>query len=542
MIKNSFHSLLENSFRNNWDLPALSDNDEDFYRYKDMAKQMAEVHATFKALGIRKGDRVALCGLNSANWAIAFFASLTYGVSTTTILNDFIPEIIENIVTHSESKLLFASDSILNSLDINNIPQAKSIISLDDFSLKQAPSKETEMAYEEARIAFRDKYEDGFQFSDMRFHTEEQPEEMAILNYTSGTTSKPKGVMIPYRSIWSNIVCAIDRVPYLKPGETIVSILPMGHMFGLAFELMFGITNGCRLHFLTKLPTPQYLFATFNKYKPAVVFSVPLVLEKIVKKMVMPSLKGTIPQTEEVKKAVRDNLIKIFGGNLQEVCIAGAALSKETGELLSAVSFPYMVGYGMTECATAITFEDHKTFKTGSCGKVVDRMEIKIESEDPMNIPGELLTRGDNVMLGYYKNEEATQAVLSDDGWLRTGDLALIDADGNYYLKGRSKTMILGSSGQNIYPEEIEELFNALPIVAESLVVEKGNKLVAMIYPDFECVSIESIKEKFNNYVEEIKEAINKRLPSYSHISEIMLRFEEFEKTPKRSIRRFLYQ
>ncbi|MEN9918725.1 MAG: hypothetical protein RL662_1161 [Bacteroidota bacterium] len=541
MTNDTFFSLLKKSFRDNWELPALSDSDEYAYSYKSLAQKIRETHSLFQVLGIRKGDKVAICGRNSPNWAAAFFASVSYGAVATPILSDFTPEMVENIVNHSDAKLLFAADHILSGLDFTKMDTQLSAIKIDDFSLVHTPSASNFSAYKEAREQFALKYKDGFSFSDMYFH-DEQPNEMAVLNYTSGTTSSPKGVMIPYRSLWSNIEAAMKIVTSVKSGDCIVSNLPMGHMFGLGFELIFGICSGCRVHFLSKLPSPQYLLSTFATFKPPIVCAVPLVLEKIVKNMVMPALKGEVPQTEAGKKMVKDKMMAIFGGNLKQVYIAGAALSKEVGEFLTHIDFPYTVGYGMTECATLITLVDNQIFKTGCCGKMVDRMEIRIESEDPRTIAGELLTRGTNVMLGYYKNPEATEAVLSPDGWLRTGDLALVDDEGFYYLKGRSKTMILAASGQNIYPEEIEELFNGLPHVIESLIIEKGNKLVALVYPDMDFITINNIKERIQGFVEEMKDAINKRLPSYIHISEIMLRFEEFEKTPKRSIRRFLYQ
>ena len=540
-MDNRFLGIIEQSFKNNWELPALSDNDETACRYSEVARSIGELHALFITLGVKKGDRIAIYGRNSVNWGISFFATLSYGAIATTILSDFNPEAARNIIEHSEAKVLLVNQALYDKLDVDEMPYLESVISLDDFSLIVTSSQASSTAYLETRKDFVAKYKDGFNFSDMYFHTE-QADEMAILNYTSGTTSSPKGVMIPYRSLWSNTRHPIDHISYIERGVNFVSCLPMGHMYGLAFELILGIAIGAHIHFLTRIPSPQYVLGTFKTYKPPMVCIVPLILEKIVKSMILPGLKGRLPQTAEQKKEIKDNLINIFGGNIKQVCIAGAALSKDTSELLTSVGFPYTVGYGMTECATLITLEDYKQFVMHSCGKTVDRMEVRIDSEDPYNVLGELHTRGTNVMLGYYKNEEATQAAFTEDGWLRTGDLALMDSEGNYFIKGRCKTMILGSSGHNIYPEEIEELFNALPHVVESLVVEKGNKLVALVYPDQEIFNLENIKEKLNILIDEMKESINKRLPSYSHISQIILRFEEFEKTPKRSIRRFLYQ
>jgi len=545
-----FLAIIEDSIKNNWDLPALSDYSGSTYTYGDFAKKIAELHIVFDSLNIQKGDNIAICGRNMSNWAVAFFATISYGAVATTILHDFNGENIHNIVNHSEAKVLFAGEYVWEKLDPKDMPLVETIFMIDDFSVIKSRSEKTIEICTDKAPAFNQKYPNGFTRDDVKYHIE-QPEETAVLNYTSGTTSIPKGVMVPYRSLWSNTRFAIDMIPFVKKGDGFVSMLPMAHMYGLAFEILLSISKGCHINFLTRVPSPQIIMEAFAKVKPSLIIAVPLIIEKIIKNKVFVELDKQPTKTllklpfinKIIYKKVLDKLLTTFGGNMVEVVIGGAGLNKEVGDFLTKIGFPYTVGYGMTECGPLISYEYWDTYRPGSCGRPVDRMEVKIDSSDPERISGEIMVRGDNTMLGYFKNPEASKEVLLKDGWLRTGDLGVMDKDNHIYIKGRNKTMILGSSGQNIYPEEIEGLLNNYPYVLESLILEEEGKLVALIVPDKDQLTANHMKPSqieniFNN---EIKN-LNKRLPSYSQISKVKIREEEFEKTPKRSIRRFLYQ
>ncbi len=545
-----FLGLIEESIKNNWDRKALSDYSGETFLYKDFARKIAELHLMFDALNLQTGDRIALCGRNMSNWAITFFGGLSYGLVVTTVLHEFNAENVHNIVNHSDAKVLFVGEYVWGKLDSTQMPKVESIIQIDDFSAIKSSTKELLALLSHTEDHFTEKYPDGFSKEDICFHME-QPEELAVLNYTSGTTSNPKGVMIPYRSLWSNMRFAIDKIPFVKEGDGIVCMLPMSHMYGLAFEVLLSIAKGCHIHFLTRIPSPQIIMEAFGKVKPPLILAVPLIIEKIIKNRVFAELDKQPTKTllkipfinKKIYEKVLHKLLDTFGGNLVEVVIGGAALNKEVGDFLTKIKFPYTVGYGMTECGPLISYEYWETYRPSSCGTIVDRMEAVIDSSDSEKIPGEILVKGMNTMLGYYKNEEETEAVLSKDGWLKTGDLGIIDSDGHLYIKGRNKTMILGASGQNIYPEEIEGLLNNYPYVLESLIIETQGKLSALIVPDQDQMKTTNISENqlegiFDN---EIKN-LNKRLPSYSQVVSFSIRHEEFEKTPKRSIRRFLYQ
>ncbi|NDV69592.1 AMP-binding protein [Dysgonomonas sp. 25] len=546
-----FIPLLRNSIRNNWNLPALSDyNDEPFYYYKDVAREIVKLHMLFDAMNLQKGDRVAICGRNSSHWAITFFATMTYGAIPTSILHDFSGENIQNIVNHSEARILVAAEQVWTKVDPMMMPAVETILLMEDFSIQKANSAELIQIRSEWKTILNEKYPQGLTADDVYFH-EEKADDLVVLNYTSGTTSTPKGVMLPSRSLWSNIQLTFDRMPFIKPGDSIVSMLPMAHMYGLTVEILMGFSMGCHVHFLPRIPSPQVILEAFAKYNPIVAISVPLIIEKIVQSKVFPELKKQPAKfllsmsftRKRVLKKIKEKLLPLFGTNLNQVIIGGAALNKEVGRFLTEIGFPYTVGYGMTECGPLITFISWEKFKPESCGQIVDRMEAKVDSPDPENVEGELIVRGDNTMLGYFKNQEQTDAIMTEDGWLHTGDLVTMDKDNFVFIKGRCKSVILGPSGQNIYPEEIEDLLNNSPYVAEALIIEENRKLIALIYPDKEYLEKQNTKEKniHSVFASEIK-SVNKRLPDFSRIANFRLQKEEFEKTPKRSIKRFLYQ
>ncbi|MDD3560126.1 MAG: AMP-binding protein [Petrimonas mucosa] len=550
MNQNSFLGLIEQSIRNHWDLPAMSDFQGKTFYYKDFAREIDKLHEFFKTAGVQRGDKIAICGKNSTHWAITFFATLSYGAVAVSILHEFERESVQYIVDHSDSKMFFVDESIWKTIDETKIPNTETVFSLDDFSLLKVTSKELKLFVANSFSYFDKKYEKGFFVNDIAFRTD-KPEELAVINYTSGTTSSPKGVMLPYRSLWSNTKFANDNLGFIYPGDNIICMLPMAHAYGLAFEVLNAISLGCHIHFLGKTPSPKVLLEAFARTKPKLVLAVPLIIEKIVVKNVFPKLRQGAAKTLvkvpllniAVYRKVRKSLIDVFGGNLVEVVIGGAALNADVEKFLRRIKFPYTVGYGMTECGPLISYSFWKEFKERSCGKVVDRMEVRIDSEDPQQIVGEIQTRGMNVMLGYYKNEEATKATFTEDGWLKTGDLGILDKENVIYIRGRNKNMILGPSGQNIYPEEIEDKLNNSPYILESLATEENGKIVALIVPDTEVMNAEKITpEQYQALFEkEIKE-INTKLPNYSKIASFRLRTEEFEKTPKRSIRRFKYQ
>lgn len=549
-MEKSFIAFVEESIKKHWNLDALTDYKGATLQYKDVARKIEKLHILLAESGIKPGDKVAVCGRNSSHWGVAFLAILTYGAVAVPILHEFKANNIHNIVNHSEARLLFVGDVVWESLNEAEMPLLEGIILMTDFTLLVCRSKQLEYAREHLNELFGKKFPRNFRREHVSYRRD-NPEELAVINYTSGTTSFSKGVMLPYRSLWANTQFAFD-VLTLKPGDRIVSMLPMAHMYGLAFEFLYEVACGCHVFFLTRMPSPKIIFQAFADVKPHIVIAVPLIIEKIIKKNVLPKLETLKMKVllkvpiinDKIKATVREQMIQGFGGNFYEVIIGGAAFNQEVEKLLKSIDFPYTVGYGMTECGPIICYEDWKRFKPGSCGKAAPRMEVRIDSPDPQNIVGEILTRGDNVMLGYYKNPEATAQILDADGWLHTGDLGVMDEEGNVTIKGRSKNMLLGPSGQNIYPEEIEEKLNNLPFVAECIVIQQNdNKLVALIYPDFEDAYSQGMSDSdIEAAMEENRTTLNAELPAYSQISRIKIYPEEFEKTPKKSIKRFLYQ
>jgi len=531
-------------------MPAMTDFQGKTYLYKDFAREIDQLHDYFKAAGIERGDKISLCGKNSASWAIAFFATLSYGAVAVSILHEFDKESVRFIVDHSDSKMFFTDDSIWNMLDRGSLPKVESTFSLDNFALLSSTSEKLQQFAAEAEGFFAKKYARGFFVNDISFRSD-KPEELAVINYTSGTTSSPKGVMIPYRSLWSNTKFANDCLEFIHAGDKIVCMLPMAHTYGLAFEILNSISMGCHIHFLGKTPSPKVLLDAFARVKPKLVLAVPLIIEKIVNKSVLPKLEkgaakvlSAIPLLNEIVfRKVRKSMIEAFGGNLVEVVIGGAAINPDVEKFLRKIRFPYTVGYGMTECGPLISYSYWTEFKEHSCGKVVDRMQVRIDSDDPHNTVGEIQVTGTNVMLGYYKNEEATKHSFTDDGWLKTGDLGLLDKDNYVFIKGRDKNMILGPSGQNIYPEEIEEKINGSPYVSESLAIEENRKIVLLIVPDFEVLKEHGIgSDQMEVFFGKLISEVNSKLHGYSKIASFRLHDEEFEKTPKRSIKRFKYQ
>lgn len=549
-MEKSFIAFVEKSIKENWDLDALTDYKGATLQYKDVARKIEKLHILLAESGIKPGDKVAVCGRNSSHWGVAFLAILTYGAVAVPILHEFKADNIHNIVNHSEARLLFVGDMVWEALNEAEMPLLEGIILMTDFTLLVCRSKQLEYAREHLNELFGKKFPRNFRREHVAYRRDE-PEELAVINYTSGTTSFSKGVMLPYRSLWSNTQFAFEVLP-LKPGDKVVSMLPMAHMYGLAFEFLYEFASGCHVFFLTRMPSPKIIFQAFSEVKPHIVIAVPLIIEKIIKKNVLPKLETLkmkmllmVPIiNDKIKAAVREQMIKGFGGNFYEVIVGGAAFNQEVEKLLKSIDFPYTVGYGMTECGPIICYEDWKRFRMGSCGKAAPRMEVRIDSPDPQHIVGEILTRGDNVMLGYYKNEEATKQIFDADGWLHTGDLGIMDEEGNVTIKGRSKNLLLGPSGQNIYPEEIEEKLHNLPYVAESIVIQQNdNKLAALIYPDFDEAYAQGMSNKdIEVAMEENRVTLNSELPAYSQISRIKIYPEEFEKTPKKSIKRFLYQ
>ncbi|MFA6767823.1 MAG: AMP-binding protein [Parabacteroides sp.] len=548
-MEQRFLGLIENSIRKNWDLPVFSDYNGCTYYYKDLAQEIEKLRIMLEHAGVKEGDKVALIGRNSSNWAITFFGILAYGAVVVPILHDFKPDNIHHIVNHSDAVALFVSSSIFENLNESKMPDLKLIMILEDFSVSKG-SKDVYNVIDNINKYFGKKFPRVFAPESVKYHVE-KPDELAILNYTSGTTGFSKGVMIPYRSLWSNTQFAYDNLEYVHPGDNIVCMLPMAHMYGLAFEVLNSVNKGCHVHFLTRTPSPRIIIEAFATIKPILILAVPLIIEKIVKSRVFPELDKPLIKLlmklpyidSKINDMISKKLKAVFGGNFGELVIGGAAINKEVEKFLRSIKFHYTVGYGMTECAPLVAYAPWDIFKEGSVGRIVDRMEVRIDSDDPSSKVGEILVRGMNVMLGYYKNPEATKAAFTRDGWLRTGDLGTIDADGFLYIRGRSKTMILSSNGQNIYPEEIEDLLNNKMYVAESLVISQGGKLMALIYPDWEQVDKDGIQHsQIESFMQKNIEELNSEVPHYSKISGYRLYQEEFEKTPKRSIKRFLYQ
>lgn len=548
-MEESFLKYIEESIKNYWDRPALTDFKGATSSYKDVARKIEKLHLLFEHSGIRKGDKIALCSRNTSNWGIAFLATLSYGAVVVPILNEFKPDNVHHIVNHSEARILFAGDVVWENLDESAMPNLDGVIRMEDYSLRHANKIELQQARTRLNELFGKKYPERFRPEDVHYEYD-KPEQLALINYTSGTTSSSKGVMLPYRSLWANLQFAIDTLGH-NPGEQIVCMLPMAHMYGLAFEFIYQFVNGTNIHFLSRTPSPKIIADAFAAVKPDLIITVPLVIEKIIKKKVFPTIEKphmkilmNIPIiNDKIRETIREKVIEAFGGKFKELIIGGAALNKEVETFLRSIRFPYTVGYGMTECGPLLSYDDWQTFRQGSCGKAVPRIELRIDSDDQQNTVGEILAKGICVMDGYYKNPEATAAAIDKDGWLHTGDLGIIDKDGYLYIKGRCKNMILSANGQNIYPEEIEDHLNNMPYISESLIIEKEGKLIALIYPDFELLNSEKITDdKLPELMTENLKELNQLLPAYSQVSTFKLFNEEFEKTPKRSIKRFLYQ
>lgn len=547
-MKEHFLAYIQNSITNYWDSPALTNLSGESFTYGEVAREIARLQILFDKIGIKKGDKVAICAKNSARWGIAFLAASSHETVVVPLLNDFHADSVQNLTDHSESKLLFTDLDIWSKLDISQMPALMTVINVADF--KFLYNKDDSMAYAFDNIdeLFKSKYP-NFSASDINFPTDNF-DDLALINYTSGTTSDPKGVMLTYKSISSNIQFGLFGIPN-QPGWKIVSMLPMAHMYGLAFEFLYQLAGGCHIYFLGKVPSPKVLLNSFAKVQPYMVVTVPLVIEKIFKNSVFPTINKPIIKfmmkapflSRIIKNRILKKIIDAFGGKLQVLIIGGAAINQEVEDCMKDIKIPYTVGYGMTECGPILGYEDWRKFKKKSCGKAVHRVEVRIDSEDPQNIVGEIHVRGDNVMEGYYKNPEATKAAFTEDGWMRTGDLGLIDNEGNIFIKGRSKNMILSANGQNIYPEEIEDKLNSQPYVVESIVVERDKKIVALVFPDLDRVSQESLDENdLAKLMEDNRIKLNLALPLYSRIAKIELLKEAFEKTPKRSIKRFMYK
>jgi long-chain acyl-CoA synthetase len=521
-------------------------------QYHDVARKIEKLHIIFESSGVQKGDKIALCGRNSSSWAVAFLATLTYGAVAVPILHEFTADQIHNIVNHSEAKLLFVGDYVATVIDQTKMPHLEGIIYLPDYSLVISRTDKLTYAREHLNELFGKKYPKYFRKEHVNYYKEQSPDELALINYTSGTTGFSKGVMVPYRALWSNYDFAMTVLgKIIKKGDNVISILPMAHMYGMAFEFMFEFIFGCHVFYLTRVPSPAIIAAAFAEVKPAIIIAVPLVIEKIIRKKVFPKIQNNRMRlllnmpvvNKKVNQKICDQVVKAFGGNFYEIIVGGAAFNQEVEQFLKRIGFPYTVGYGATECAPIICYADYHDFAPGSCGKPVVHMEVKIDSPDPENVPGEILARGLNVMLGYYKNEEATAQTLDSEGWYHTGDLGTMDADGNVYIKGRSKNMLLGANGQNIYPEEIEDRLNSMAMVNECVVVQRGEKLVGLVYPDFDEAATMRLNESdLEGIMEQNRQELNSTQPAYCKLAAIEIVKEEFEKTPKKSIKRYLYK
>lgn len=548
---NRFIGYIEKSIIRNWDRDALTDHDTGTtLQFKDVARKIAKFHIIFESAGIKPGDKIALCGRNCSNWAVTFLATMTYGAVIVPILHELKADNIHNIVNHSEAKMLFIYDKLWPQLNIDEMPDLILVATLSDFNLAACRNDKVKDALENRNAIYGKRYPKSFRSKDVNYRKEESPEELAIINYTSGTTGFSKGVMLPYRSIWSNVEYCREMLP-VKAGDNIISMLPLGHVFGMTYDFLFGFTTGAHLHFLTKIPSPNIIAETFPKIRPRVISCVPLVIEKAIKKSILPRIDSKIGRlllhipiiNEKIKKSALHEAKEIFGGNFDEIIIGGAPFNAEVERFLKQIGFPYTIAYGMTECGPIICSSRWEDLKLASCGKATTRMEVKIDSKDPKNVAGEIICRGANLMLGYYKNPEATSMVIDKDGWLHTGDLATMDSHGNVTIRGRSKNMLLTASGQNIYPEEIESKLNNMQYVSESIIILEDNKLVALVYPEFDEATNNGVsKEGLDKAMEMNRKELNVQLPSYCQISKIRLRDKEFEKTAKKSIKRYLYQ
>ena len=546
-----FIEIIENSIKKHWNLDALTNYQGVTLQYHDVARKIEKLHIMFENAGVQKGDKIALCGRNCAEWASAFLAVLTYGAIAVPILHEFKAPQVHDLVNHSDSKLLFVGDMVWPTLNADEMPTLEGIIAINDYSLLVSRSQKLTDARETLNKMFGEKYPKFFRQEHVKYTRAADPDQLAILNYTSGTTSNSKGVLIPYRALWSNMDFAKGVMGHcIKGGAKVVSILPMAHMYGMAFEFFYEFVSGAHIYYLTRLPSPRIIFQAFSEIKPSLIISVPLIIEKIIRKSVLPKLQTPsmkvllrLPYiSDKIGERIRQQLYEAFGGNFYEIIIGGAAFNSEIEELLHRIGFNYTVGYGATECAPIMAYADWKDLPLGSCGRNVPHMEMRIDSPDPEHVVGEIQVRGANVMLGYYKNPEATAAAIDKDGWFHTGDLGVIDADGYLYIRGRSKNMLLGSSGQNIYPEEIEDKLCTLPYVSECLVIQKGEKLYGLVYPDYEEAEKNGMDETMiESLMEQNRKDLNLIVNSYEQLSGIKVLKEEFEKTPKKSIKRYLY-
>ena len=543
-------SYLQNTMTNKWSDLAMKDLDgATQYTYGELAEQIAHLHTTFRLLGIKEGDKIALCGRNCSNWGVLFLATATYKAVTVSILPDFTAEGVHALVNHSEAKLLYTGPNVLKKIDVKAMPTLSAVILMDDFSMQSAANEDIEKAYAQVDSIFAEEFPNGYSQTNLNYPTD-NIDELALLNYTSGSTGNPKGVMLTHKNLNGNIDFAVKEIPH-KPGDKVLSMLPIAHMFGLMFEFLYQVCDGAEVYFLTKAPTPTTLMKAFAQVHPFMILTVPLVIEKIIKGKVLPIIKKPVMKvlwnTPGIKcllhKKVRNTLLQAFGGELRFLIIGGAALNEEVEKCMHDMHFPYCVGYGMTECAPLITYENWKKYLYRSCGKGIVGMELRVDSEDQTKKEGELQVRGVNVMTGYYKNEQATRETFTEDGWMRTGDLGIIDKDGNLFLRGRSKNMLLSPNGQNIYPEEIEDKLNSLPLVTESVVVDREHKLVALVYSDPSLAKADVLQGRtVDEVMKDNLEKLNKVMPVYSKVTAIELVEKEFEKTPKRSIKRFMYK
>ena len=547
--EHQFIDYIEQSIIKNWDKDALTDYKGITLQYKDVARKIAKFHIVLESAGIQPGDKIAVCGRNSAHWAVTFLATITYGAVIVPILHEFKADNIHNIVNHSEAKLLFVGDQAWENLNEDAMPLLEGIASLTDFSALVSRNEKLTYAFEHRNAIYGQRYPKNFRPEHICYR-KDRPEELAIINYTSGTTGYSKGVMLPYRSIWSNVAYCFEMLP-VKPGDHIVSMLPMGHVFGMVYDFLYGFSAGAHIYFLTRMPSPKIIAQSFSEIRPRVISCVPLIVEKIIKKDILSKVDSKIGKlllkvpivNDKIKSLARQAAMEIFGGNFDEIIIGGAPFNAEVEAFLKKIGFPYTIAYGMTECGPIICSSRWETLKLASCGKATTRMEVRIDSPDPKTHAGEIVCRGTNMMLGYYKNPEATSQIIDANGWLHTGDLGTIDDEGYVTVRGRSKNLLLTSSGQNIYPEEIESKLNNMPYVAESLIVLQHDKLVALIYPDFDDAFAHGLQQTdIVKVMEANRIELNQQLPNYSQISKVKIHFEEFEKTAKKSIKRFMYQ
>ena len=547
--EHQFIDYIEQSIIKNWDKDALTDYKGITLQYKDVARKIAKFHMVLESAGIQPGDKIAVCGRNSAHWGVTFLATITYGAVIVPILHEFKADNIHNIVNHSEAKLLFVGDQAWENLNEDAMPLLEGIASLTDFTALVSRNEKLTYAFEHRNAIYGQRYPKNFRPEHICYR-KDRPEELAIINYTSGTTGYSKGVMLPYRSIWSNVAYCFEMLP-VKAGDHIVSMLPMGHVFGMVYDFLYGFSAGAHIYFLTRMPSPKIIAQSFAEIKPRVISCVPLIVEKIIKKDILPRVDSKIGKlllkvpivNDKIKSLARQAAMEIFGGNFDEIIIGGAPFNAEVEAFLKKIGFPYTIAYGMTECGPIICSSRWETLKLASCGKATTRMEVRIDSPDPKTHAGEIVCRGMNMMLGYYKNPEATAQIIDANGWLHTGDLGTIDDEGYVTVRGRSKNLLLTSSGQNIYPEEIESKLNNMPYVAESLIVLQHDKLVALIYPDFDDAFAHGLQQAdIIKVMEANRVELNQQLPNYSQISKVKIHFEEFEKTAKKSIKRFMYQ